>query len=173
MYEGIDLLGQSYDKLIVIALAERTISGKKWLCRCVCGNEVLKLTTQLRRLRLQEKFYIGCKACERISRSDPKIKHGGCRLGKSRLYQTWKAMRNRCSNPNTNIAKYYFLKGIQVCEEWNSFEVFRDWASRSGYMDNLTIDRVNPMGNYEPNNCEWVTRSENSRRMMATRKVTQ
>lgn len=78
-------------------------------------------------------------------------------------------MRKRCSNPNDIGWKYYGGKGVRICAEWSDFAVFRDWATTSGYAKDLTIDRLNANGNYEPANCEWVTRSENSRRAAAAR----
>jgi hypothetical protein len=67
-------------------------------------------------------------------------------------------MRQRCSKPNNSGWHKYGAKGIRVCEEWDrSFEAFRDWAYSHGYEDTLTIDRLDPHGNYEPGNCRWVT----------------
>lgn len=75
-------------------------------------------------------------------------------------------MRQRCTNPNDQGWKYYGGKGIRVCSEWDDFIAFRDWASAAGYEIGLTIDRLNPNAGYEPGNCEFVTRSENSKRMI-------
>ena len=76
---------------------------------------------------------------------------------KERLYNIWKSMRQRCRDPKTNRAKYYHDKGIRVCEEWEDYATFREWAFAAGYTDELSIDRINPDGNYEPDNCRWVT----------------
>lgn len=66
-------------------------------------------------------------------------------------------MRQRCFKPNSSGYSKYGAKGIKVCSLWDqSFEAFRDWAYANGYSDVLTIDRVNPKGNYEPENCRWV-----------------
>ena len=67
-------------------------------------------------------------------------------------------MKNRCNNPKNKAYFYYGGKGVSVCEEWeHSFESFRDWAKGNGYKSDLTLDRINPDGNYEPSNCRWAT----------------
>ena len=86
-----------------------------------------------------------------------------------RLYGIWAGMHKRCANPNIKCWKWYGGKGIAVCAEWTEYPIFRDWAMASGYADSLTIDRLDSTRNYEPANCEWVTRAENSRRMQAAR----
>ena len=83
--------------------------------------------------------------------------HGMC---STRLYQIWNAMKQRCSNPNAISYKYYGAKGIVVCPEWQNFTEFYSWAVSHGYDDNLTIDRKNSNGNYEPSNCRWTTNKE-------------
>lgn len=82
-----------------------------------------------------------------------------------RLYNIWSCMRQRCNNPKHTAAQWYHDKGIRLCEEWESdFEAFKSWAISNGYRDDLTIDRVDPDKNYCPENCRWISRSENSRR---------
>lgn len=76
----------------------------------------------------------------------------------------WADMRRRCANPNRKDFKYYGGRGISVCKEWERYSVFREWAMSNGYADNLTIDRINNDGNYEPGNCQLIIRSENSRK---------
>ena len=70
-------------------------------------------------------------------------------------------MKRRCYNPNCTQYKYYGGKGVKVCVEWLEYEEFKAWAIANGYADNLTIDRIDSNGNYEPENCQWITMSEN------------
>lgn len=77
----------------------------------------------------------------------------------TRIYGIWKQMKNRCNNPNTVSRKYYYDKNISVCEEWSGkygFINFYIWSMLNGYDDDLSIDRIDSDGNYEPNNCRWV-----------------
>ena len=81
----------------------------------------------------------------------------------TKLYSIWNQMRNRCNNPNDASYNRYGGKGISVCEEWSDFRNFYPWAFSAGYTDGLTIDRINPKGNYEPSNCRWITIAEQQR----------
>lgn len=79
------------------------------------------------------------------------VKHG---KKNTRLYRIWLQMKNRCFNIRTNRYKDYGGRGITVCDEWkNDFTKFYDWSILNGYQENLTIDRINNDGNYEPSNC--------------------
>ena len=70
-------------------------------------------------------------------------------------------MKRRCYTPSASAYKHYGARGIVVCEEWkNDFISFYNWAIRNGYKENLTIDRINVNGNYEPGNCRWATKKE-------------
>lgn len=82
------------------------------------------------------------------------LRHGMCH---TRLYRIWQNMKTRCNNPNATRFDTWGGKGIQVCEEWKSFEAFKDWAISNGYSDELTLDRIETDKNYEPGNCRWVT----------------
>ena len=79
----------------------------------------------------------------------------------SRLFRIWARMRARCNKPVDEKYKFYGARGIRVCDEWNEhFPPFREWAISNGYNDSLTIDRIDPRGDYTPENCRWVTMIE-------------
>jgi hypothetical protein len=76
-------------------------------------------------------------------------------------------MRWRCENPKDKDYKNYGARGISVCTAWQEFLPFYEWAMANGYEDDLTIDRENNNGNYEPGNCRFVTKKVNGRNRRA------
>ncbi len=161
----LDLTGERFDRLLVIGQAGTSDGGRLWRCRCDCGNEIVKATTALRRKSRQ---FGGCRSCEPYSRASVHTRHGenvgaGEKRARTHIYRVWKGIRDRCKNPGATSYRYYGAIGITRCDAWSDFAVFRDWAAANGYEEGLSIDRINPFGNYEPANCRWCTRSENSR----------
>lgn len=90
----------------------------------------------------------------------PWYKHGG---GGSPLWFKWTSIKQRCSNSNNKAYKYYGAKGIKVCEEWSEFILFRDWCESNGYEKGLHLHRTDPLGDYGPDNCVFLTPSEHSK----------
>lgn len=77
------------------------------------------------------------------------------------MYNAWRTMRARCSNPTHENYRYYGGRGVRVCARWESFENFlADMGERP---EGKEIDRINNNGHYEPGNCRWVTHAENVR----------
>lgn len=86
------------------------------------------------------------------------VKHG---QSKTRLHSIWVMMRQRCYNVNNKDYYNYGARDIQVCQEWiKDFKAFYEWANKNGYESNLTLERVDVNGNYEPDNCRWATIEE-------------
>ena len=87
-----------------------------------------------------------------------KYRHG---MAKTTLYRRWVNMRQRCYLPSSHEYEKYGGRGIRVCDEWNNdFIPFMEWAFANGYDNGLTLDRINVNGNYEPDNCRWITHRE-------------
>ena len=119
-----------------------------WRCKCECGGEI---TVRACNLKNNTTKSCGC------NRRNPK-KHGLC---DTRLYSIHQSMKTRCNYPAANRYHIYGGRGIKICDEWEKeFKSFYDWALANGYNKNLTLDRINVNGNYEPSNCRWATAKE-------------
>ena len=91
---------------------------------------------------------------------------------KTRLFKIWEGMKERCYRAKHPHYKDYGGRGIEICKSWMDFLTFRDWALSSGYSENLTIDRVDVNGNYEPGNCRWIPLSEQAKNTRRNHYVT-
>lgn len=160
MGKSVDLTGMRFGRLTVIKRNGHYVSPNRkqshslWLCVCDCGKQTMVRGGQLRNGKTRS---CGCLHREKFKR----ITHNET---KTPLYTIWRAMRERCNNPNSISYKWYGAKGIKVCDAWdNSYEAFRDWAVANGYTEGLTIDRMDSNLDYTPDNCRWLTRAENAR----------
>jgi len=99
--------------------------------------------------------------CQSCINSKTSTKHG---YSSSKLYYVLNYMLGRCYNKNDTHYDSYGGKGIGICDAWRySKAEFLDWAMKAGYKEGLTIDRINPEGDYEPNNCRWTNRKVQAR----------
>lgn len=142
---GKNLIGSKYGKLKVVKFNGKNKHNKNtWVCLCDCGKQIVCIGGDLTRGHTTS---CGCS----------RRKHN---LRDTRLYSIWGSMKNRCSSKNNSHYNYYGGAGITVCEEWsNDFIKFYNWAVNNGYSDELTLDRINPNGNYEPSNCRWANKT--------------
>jgi hypothetical protein len=163
--KAIDLIGQRFGKLTVIERSENSCGGKtRWVCRCDCGKEKVILGDSLRKGRTSS---CGCKYLE--SNKGRNTTHGQT---STRIYRIWLSVKQRCCYKNSSTYKIYGDRGITVCEEWkNDFQTFHEWAMSHGYTDELTIDRIDVNGNYEPSNCRWVDMKTQQNNRRNNRKI--
>jgi len=146
-----ELTGQVFGRYTVLEWVEKSKNGtSKWRCKCLCGNEKVVFATALISGQSQS---CGCLAAENASKR--LITHGHTSSKRSPTYISWCDMRARCNNKDS---KYYASEGITYCSEWEKFENFlADMGERP---KGKTLDRIDPTGNYEPNNCRWSTNKE-------------
>jgi hypothetical protein len=86
---------------------------------------------------------------------------------RTRLYSIWLGIKRRCTKSNCKDYKNYGGRGITFNSDWSDFLIFKDWAEKNGYQDNLTIERIDVNGNYTPTNCTWIPNNkqwENTRK---------
>lgn len=130
---------------------------KQVLVECTCGTQkIIKLSV------IKNGYSQGC-GCKRSLKISENTRKRNTTHGKSgtRLHRIWKLIRQRCNNINATGYNNYGGKGIKLCPEWNDFLTFEAWAIENGYEEGLTLERVDPNKDYEPSNCEWITKSQN------------
>ena len=161
-YKIKDISGQKFGRLTAINFVKFNESRQiVWLFSCECG--VQKEIAAFAVIKGKTK---SCGCLSKDGKEKASFRHGGCG---TRLYNTWVSMRERCSNPNSKDYKNYGGRKIRICEEWHDFSVFRDWSLNNGYADNLTIDRVDNNGNYEPSNVRFTTQTQQIRNRSNTK----
>ncbi len=148
-------IGEKFGRLTVVGVPFAVqIDGKRrtlFVCECSCGGIIAC-----------EKARLGRKTrscgCLRNDIAAARSRASAFRI--KRIASIWGGMWERCTNPDHMTFSNYGARGIRVCDEWASLDSFQEWALSSGYEPHLTIDRRDSNGNYEPNNCRWITAKE-------------
>ena len=143
-----DFTNQIFGNLTIISDAPSVPKKRMVNAKCTCGNVITELLYSITRGRVT---HCGCLT---------PLKHPNTTHGESKtpLYKLWASMKQRCNDPNSDAFPDYGGRGILVCEEWQDYLSFRDWAHSTGYSKDLTIDRINTNLGYFPNNCRWASR---------------
>ena len=166
-----DIQGHHFGRLHVKSRAPNSAEGRaRWICSCDCGATTTVLGTHLRSGRT-----VSC-GCYHREVARGAVLPGACRTAAykhghtkdrrgSRTWVVWSSMRQRCSNPKVRNYDRYGGRGISVCSRWQEFENFLSDMGEAP--DGMTLDRIDPDGNYEPGNCRWVSptvQARNTRR---------
>lgn len=136
--------GDKFGSWTILRQVETEEKRKHYEVQCECGDIRI-----LKGIRLRFGDSNKCRKCG-------STRHG---LVHSKTYSTWESMIQRCTNPKQTKYKDYGGRGIKVCDRWLEFKNFLDDMGERP--EKLELDRKDNDGNYEPNNCRWVTRSEN------------
>lgn len=161
----LDLSGKIFGKLIAIRrLQEKESDGSfLWNCRCECGIEV---SVSVSDLNSAQKTM--CGNCRILAIGNANRTHG---MSNSRLYRIWTHMGDRVNNPNHEHYENYGGRNITICDRWKIFENFQADMGPT-YQEDLTIDRINNDGNYDPSNCRWANSEQQARNRRNTIRLT-
>ena len=170
-----DITGQKFGRLTALNFSHKDKRRKTyWVFECECGN--IKV---LRKDQVKNGNTKSC-GCLKNEQNDVNLNRNGSEptkydskgLSNHPLYHKWMGMKRRCYDVNDSHYERYGGRGIKICDEWlYSFHAFYDWSMENGWQDGFEIDRIDNNGNYEPNNCRYVTRKENCNNRSTTRKI--
>lgn len=145
------------DRFGFLEVLDKFKKNGKIFCRCKCRCGTIK-DIDKSSLTTNRTKSCGCYNRQRLHET-----HTKGNFTNTRLYHTWENMKARCYNPKHPEYKNYGDRGIKVCDEWKQdFLKFREWALNNGWNEEhskleISLDRIDVNGNYEPSNCRWST----------------
>lgn len=155
---------------LILLKSYKKENGRSWsVYKCKCGNEKIIRDDGVKNNSVRS---CGCLSHEKKLKNF--VTHGQCKNGKTtKEYNAWKSMRARCKNKNVKQFKDYGGRGITYSKKW---EIFENFLNDVGFAPdkNLTLDRIDNDGNYEPGNVRWATRKQQqqNRRISKCKQVT-
>lgn len=154
MNKRLELTGQTFGQLTVQWFSHIGPGGSYWNCKCECGTVKVVAANALTRGKT-----VSCGCHKRRLTRERSITHN---MSRHRAYASWKAMHQRCTHQQHPDYHRYGGRGVSIHPAWHTFEGF--WADMGpSWRVDLTLDRIDPDGNYEPDNCRWATRKQQSR----------
>lgn len=173
-----DLTGQKFNMFTVLEFSHVEYGKKNrrtyWIAQCECGT-----VKPIRADQLKTTISCGCHKRKTDSEKMKKLAierrkyDNEIALSKHPLYHVWRGMIARCYDNRDSHYPRYGGRGITICSEWkNDFRAFYDWSINNGFAEKLEIERIDNDGNYDPNNCRFVTRKENCNNRSTTIKIT-
>lgn len=171
-----DISNQRFGRLVAVEIHHTNNHKRFWVCRCDCGTLAVIRQDQLTQgktkscgcfLKESQNKNLAIRQVKKPETNNAQDLNGHrpywnpVKHQYPRLYRIWSSMKSRCYYAKNKCFRSYGGRGIRICDVWlRSFNTFAEWALDHGYEDHLSIDRIDVNGNYCPENCRWITMTE-------------